>query len=114
MTIEAYLYQIGEIAALKEENFENEVSQLIALGETLGIDLMGAARIMTKELVAERYKLLTTNIEDSYFVEMSVFFAKIDKEEFYGILDTLREEIEYEDIEYSKEVSFYGNNINIC
>ena len=123
MTLEDYLNQIGESTALKKENFEDEISQLIALATTLDIDLIGAARIMTKELVAEQYKLLTTSIKDNYFVEMQVmdqgrqrhlYFAKIDKGEFYGILDTLKEEIEFEDIEYSREVSFYGNNINVC
>ena len=123
MTIEDYLTLIGESATMKDENFENEISQLVSLATTLNIDLIGAARMMTKEKVAKEYKLMTSHIIDNYFVEMKVvdhgrqrhlYFVKIDKAEFYGILDILREEIEFNEISYSEEVLFYGDSVNLC
>ena len=43
-----------------------------------------------------------------------LYFVKIDKAEFYGILDILREEIEFNEISYSEEVLFYGDSVNLC
>ncbi|MGF6906816.1 hypothetical protein [Fusobacterium sp. PH5-44] len=116
MTIENYLCQIEKLATLKEENFDHEISQLITLGNSLNIDLRGIASIRTKEIIGKKYKLPITDIKDKYFLEMSIidlgrkkhlYFAKIDKREFYSILDTLKEEIEYEGIKYSKEIFLY-------